>query len=90
MEPAILGLVLQAPLTEYTFCVNDDCIAYMCGIGPSYTVQDDTVRVHTPCLPLNMVCNDVVTEVCVLDEIVIEEMPNKQGIIIYGGELNEK
>lgn len=85
-----MGLVLQAPLTEYTFCFNDTCVEYMCDIGPSYTHEAGMTRVHTPCLPLNIVCNDDPAEVCKVNELTIEQMPNEQGIIIYGAELNEK
>lgn len=87
---AVLGLVLQSPLTEYSLCFNDNCVKYMCDIGPSYTHSAGVTRVHTPCLPLNIVCNDVEIEVCEVNGVTIEQMPNNQGIVISGAELNEK
>jgi hypothetical protein len=92
MDPAsaaVLGIVLQSPFTEYKLCFNDDCVKYMCDIGPSYTHEAGVTRVHTPCLPINIVCRDAPAETCTVNGSTIEQMPNKQGLIITGAELNE-
>ena len=92
MDPttaAVLGIVLQSPLTEYTMCFNDSCVKYECDLGPSYTHEAGVTRVHAPCLSINIVCNDVEVEVCSVSGATIEQMPNKQGIIITGVSLRE-
>ena len=85
----MLGIVLQSPLIEYTFCLNGDCVKYECDIGPSYTHEAGITRVHTPCLPIDILCNDVEVEVCRVNGATIEKMPNKEGLIITGASLRE-
>jgi hypothetical protein len=87
---AVLGIALQSPFTEYNLCFNDDCVKYMCNIAPSYTHEAGVTRVHTPCLPVNIVCQGQSSGACTVDGITIEQMPNKQGLIITGAELNEQ
>lgn len=93
MDPttaAVLGIVLQSPLTDYTLCFNDDCFDYKCDIGPSYTHEAGVTRVHTPCLFTNIVCKDEITGICTFNGVTIEQMPNKQGMIITGASLREE
>ena len=79
----VLGIALQSSVSPFTLCFNDSCIDYQCDIPPSYAETRDDVRIHTPCLPLNLVCKDEgYAETCTVNGVQITQMPNKQGIII--------
>jgi len=85
VNKVVLGLLaLQAPTTEFEMCFNGECLKYMCDIGPSFTHEIGVTRIHIPCLPINIVCNDKPMELCKVDGRTIKQMPNRQGIIIIG------
>lgn len=83
----VLGIALQSSVSPYTLCFNDSCVDYECDMPPSAVSGDDGTRVHTPCLPLNLVCQDAgYAESCTINGVTITQMPNLQGIIISGSE----
>jgi hypothetical protein len=79
----VLGIALQSSVSPYTLCFNDSCVEYQCDMPPSHVETRDGTKVHTPCLPLNLVCKDQgYAETCTVNGVTITQMPNKQGIII--------
>jgi hypothetical protein len=79
----VLGIALQSPVLPFTLCFNDSCVDYQCDTPPSVSLCGEIARVHTPCLPLNLVCKDQgYAETCTVNGITVTQMPNKQGVIL--------